>query len=88
MWFCWERPFSRQTATKFTRRRAEWFDRVPSPYVVLWWVPEGERPPIERGLARLKFLQKHGSGPKAFDPLHQFDSTGQPVRRRRGAERR
>ena len=29
---------------RFLRRRAEWFERVPSPYVALWWVPVGVRP--------------------------------------------
>jgi hypothetical protein len=47
------------------RRRREWFERIEL-YLVLWWVPQGHRPPIEEALERLEHLRAHGPTPEAF----------------------
>jgi heme-degrading monooxygenase HmoA len=60
----------------FVRRRHEWFDRVPQPSTVLWWIPAGTHPTVEEGLARLRHLRRHGPTPKAFSLRVRFDPAG------------
>jgi len=48
------------------QRRRDWFQRALDVYSVMWWVPEGHRPPPPEGLARLALLRDHGAGPEAF----------------------
>lgn len=45
------------------RRRKEWFD---SSAVVLWWVDEGVRPPLEEGRRRLDHYMAHGASDTGF----------------------
>jgi hypothetical protein len=66
----------------FLLRRREWFERVPSPFTALWWVPVGHEPTVEEAMARLEHLRSHGPTPHAFSLLRQFDADGRPVRRR------
>jgi hypothetical protein len=47
-------------------RRREWFEKPAAPYMVLWWVKEGDVPTVEEGLARLRHLTGHGPTPYAF----------------------
>jgi hypothetical protein len=46
------------------KRRKEWFERMTDAYVVLWWVPQGQRPTVEDAIARLARLR--ASGPTSF----------------------
>jgi heme-degrading monooxygenase HmoA len=48
------------------RQREQWFKPWPGTNLVLWWVPQGAWPSVEQGMARLKFLERHGPCPKAF----------------------
>lgn len=48
------------------RNRAEWFEKPDGPSLVLWWIPHGSLPRVEQGMARLKYLQRHGPSPFAF----------------------
>ena len=34
------------------RRRREWFERMSDSYLVLWWVPRGQRPTIAQAIER------------------------------------
>lgn len=54
------------------RRRREWFDRMGSVYLVLWWVPTGHRPTVEEALDRLETLRANGPGPAAFTFGHAY----------------
>jgi hypothetical protein len=54
-------------------RRREWFVRLPTAYVVLWWVPEGRIPTVEEAMARLELLEAHGPTVEAFTFKHRFD---------------
>jgi heme-degrading monooxygenase HmoA len=54
-------------------RRREWFVRLPTAYVVLWWVPEGRIPTVEEAMARLEHLEAHGPTAEAFTFKHRFD---------------
>ncbi len=47
-------------------RRKEWFERLETPSVALWWIPVGTLPTIEDGLARLDHLARHGLTERAF----------------------
>jgi len=56
-------PASKRSSTRLqerhrlvSARRREWFERPEGAYQVLWWVPEGHRPTLEEGLARLAKL--------------------------------
>jgi hypothetical protein len=48
------------------RRRREWFERASLAYVVLWWVPRGQRPTIAEAVAKLELLRQKGPTPEAF----------------------
>jgi heme-degrading monooxygenase HmoA len=64
----------------FVRRRREWFDPVPSPSTVLWWVAAGETPAVTEALARLTVLRRYGPRPQAFGLRRRFDADGSPHR--------
>jgi heme-degrading monooxygenase HmoA len=61
---------------QFYARRAEWFEVLGAQHFVMWWVPEGHRPDLEEGLARLAHLQAHGDSDHAFGWSHIADATG------------
>ena len=48
------------------RRRKEWFERMREMYVVLWWVPRGQRPTVVEAIARLELLRAKGPTQDAF----------------------
>ena len=56
----------RSAHTPFLRRRAEWFERLVTPAVALWWVPRGHRPDVAEARDRLDFLAVHGVSSYAF----------------------
>ena len=47
-------------------RRKEWFERMVTEYLVLWWVPHGHRPPFTEAAERLAVLKARGPTPAAF----------------------
>jgi hypothetical protein len=56
----------RSAHVEIMRRRREWFDRMKSAHMVLWWVPSGHRPTIDEALGRLEQLRANGPSPAAF----------------------
>jgi hypothetical protein len=50
----------------FIRRRKEWFEKFPTTYMALWWIPEGHTPTFEEAQERLQSLDEHGETPFAF----------------------
>jgi Domain of unknown function (DUF3291) len=56
------------------RRRREWFQRLPTAYVVLWWLPDGQIPTVEEALARLDHLETNGPTAHAFTFKQRFDA--------------
>ena len=52
---------------QFYGRRADWFEHLEGPAVVLWWVPIGHRPSVEQAVARMEHLKQHGPSDYAFD---------------------
>ncbi len=57
------------------KRKKEWFTKMTSPHLVLWFIPEGELPTAEEGIKRLAHLEEHGETPHAFTFKSKFDST-------------
>lgn len=55
------------------RRRREWFERLPSLYMVLWWVPAGEIPTVDEAKRRLALLEATGPTQDAFTFKVRFD---------------
>lgn len=61
------RAFTYSTAhVDVLRRRREWFERLATAHLVLWWVPAGHIPTIEEALDRLDRLRRDGPTPSAF----------------------
>ena len=48
------------------RRRSEWFTKMETPHLALWWVPAGHEPTILEARERLQHLTTHGDSPMAF----------------------
>lgn len=51
---------------QFYARRQEWFEVLGRMHFVMWWVPEGHRPTLDEGLARLAHLEANGDSDQAF----------------------
>ena len=47
-------------------RRKEWFERLETPSLALWWAPVEILPTLEDGLERLEYLARHGPSARAF----------------------
>ena len=67
----------RSAHVEIMRRRREWFDRMASSHMVLWWVPAGHRPTVEEALARLEQLRTEGPTTAAFTFAQAFGPPGQ-----------
>lgn len=63
------------------RRRLDWFLATPPPSTALWWVPDDERPELDRARARLSLLRREGPTPRAFSLRRRFEPDGTPSRR-------
>jgi len=48
------------------RRRREWFEKMATAYVALWWVPAGTTPTVDEAKRRLDTLESLGPTPDAF----------------------
>jgi hypothetical protein len=48
------------------RRRREWFERMATAHLAMWWVPAGHRPTIDEASDRLERLRRDGPTPMAF----------------------
>lgn len=57
----------------FFRRRREWFTKMDTPSMVLWWIPADHRPTFEEAKERLDHLTKHGATPYAFTFKERFE---------------
>src|SRR5271170_252474 len=66
------------------RRRREWFERMTELFVVLWWVPRGERPSVAEAIDKLELLRREGASVHAFTfqqayPPPDADPAASPV---------
>ena len=60
------------------RRRREWFERMATAYMVLWWVPRGHIPTVREAVERLQQLEALGASPAAFTFRSAFDPPSAP----------
>jgi len=51
---------------EFLRRRRDWFTRLATPHLALWWVDDQHRPTPAEAHSRLAHLEAHGPTPHAF----------------------
>jgi hypothetical protein len=65
------------------RRRREWFTRMTSPILALWWVPAGTTPTVADAKHRLDVLERLGPTADAFTFKEPFPPPGSdaPVER-------
>jgi len=54
------------------RRKAEWFGKMETPHMALWWVPAGHIPTPQEAKERLAHLAEHGATPHAFTFKQRF----------------
>jgi hypothetical protein len=65
------RDFAFKTAhSEVIKRRAEWFEKHQTAYLVLWWVPAGHQPSTDEAKQRLEHLKQHGDSTYAFTFRH------------------
>jgi hypothetical protein len=55
---------------RFYNRKAEWFEKLKSDHLVMWFVEEGHIPTLAEAEERLKHLEAHGNSDFAFDWSH------------------
>jgi hypothetical protein len=63
----------------FVKRRKEWFEKFPTAYMALWWIPEGHTPTIDEAKERLASLDQHGDTEFAFTFRKLFPMPGTGV---------
>jgi hypothetical protein len=51
---------------RFYGRREEWFDKLDTPHLVMWWIPAGHKPTLIEAKERLEHLTAHGRSEYAF----------------------
>lgn len=54
------------------RRRGEWFERMDTPHMALWWLPAGHIPTPQEAKDRLALLERDGATPLAFTFKRRF----------------
>lgn len=54
------------------RRRADWFEKLPTPALVMWWIPAGHVPTLAEAREKLDHLTAHGPTPDAFTFKQHF----------------
>ena len=60
---------------KVLQRKSDWFEKMESAHLVLWWIPEGHIPDIDEALMKLSYINEYGPTPEAFTLAKSF----QPV---------
>ena len=58
--------------TEVLRQRHAWFSAADGAHLALWWVRAGRLPRVEQGIARLKYLDRHGPSVRAFTFKDRF----------------
>ncbi|MES2127801.1 MAG: DUF3291 domain-containing protein [Pseudomonadota bacterium] len=48
------------------RQRKDWFEKMDTAMLALWWVPAGHQPTPQEGRQVLERLQTHGPSPEGF----------------------
>ena len=56
----------------FMRRRREWFERIATSYLALWWLPAGTIPTVPEAMDRIALFDRDGPTSAAFTFKHRF----------------
>ncbi|MEZ4863287.1 MAG: DUF3291 domain-containing protein [Caldilineaceae bacterium] len=56
----------RSQHVEFLRRRQEWFTKLASMHLAMWWLSAGALPTVEDARAKLEYLAQHGDTAEAF----------------------
>lgn len=54
------------------RRRKEWFEKLSTPIVALWWIPVGHIPTVAEAKHKLTLLEQYGPTAQAFTFKQRF----------------
>lgn len=54
------------------RQRGEWFEKMETPHMALWWIPAGHIPTVEEAKEKLERLHHDGATPLAFTFKRRF----------------
>ncbi len=57
---------------EFFRQRRDWFERMTTPHLAMWWIESGSIPTVENGKFALQHLEQHGPTPRAFTFKQRF----------------
>jgi heme-degrading monooxygenase HmoA len=72
------------THRQVLRRRREWFERMATAYVALWWIPPDHIPTTGEAEERVLHLREFGPTPRAFTLKQHFPppdaAGGAPIR--------
>ena len=60
----------------FLQNRKQWFSRVESNQLVMWWVPPGTIPTLQEAKEKLAQLDANGPSAEAFTFQNAFDPAG------------
>lgn len=66
------------------RRRSEWFKKMTSNHMALWWIAKDHIPTVQEGQDTLKQLDQFGPSKKAFTFKQRFNA---PANRKGHAQR-
>lgn len=58
--------------TNFFRRRKEWFEKLTTPALALWWIEAGHIPTVAEAQEKLKLIEQYGATPLAFTFKQRF----------------
>ncbi len=56
------------------KNRAEWFRKMDTNHLVLWWIPHGHIPSVEEAKEKLEYIRQHGPSQAAFNLARPFPS--------------
>ena len=62
-------------------QRRQWFEKPAGAFMALWWLPAGQLPTVEEGMARIELLDRKGPTAEAFTFKTPFDSAGRSIDR-------
>jgi hypothetical protein len=57
---------TRSGHSAYLRRRREWFSAPDGDYMVCWWIPAGDVPPLLEALERLEYLRHNGPSERGW----------------------
>ncbi len=55
------------------KNRRDWFNKMATMHMVLWWIPDGHLPKLDEAKKRLDYLQNNGASKHAFTFRQKFN---------------